>query len=140
MRITQPLLLLLAVNLTYATFASEPTLAHHRKEIAKNALQKLADKEAARCNAGCQVSCKCSRPGIQMAMVRDKAKTHAVAVQVNPKDRMVHHFSQREASAERAHGRATVGSSVVVLRNRSEIGGARSTGPARGPQPGRSKL
>ena len=144
MQILRPLLLLLAFVPTRETFASEPTLAHHRKKIAREVLERLATKEADRCLKGCQGSCNtCSRPAIQMAMAKQKEREREFTAKIDPKAHMLMHINKKEASAERAAGRASVGSSVVVLRNRNEVGGTHTAHHARvsaPSQPRRSKL
>lgn len=122
MQIAQSLLLLLAFGLTHEAFAGDRTLAHHRQKAAREAFEKIAANQAARClqpNQGHRDIC--SRQPIRMAMEREKERQNKFAAHIDPKHRMLSNIRAREASAERAAGRAHVGGSVVVLRNRNDV-------------------
>jgi flagellar biosynthesis/type III secretory pathway M-ring protein FliF/YscJ len=139
MQIAQPLLLLLAFGFTHAAFAGTgPT----REKAFKKAFEDLANKKAAECLQPGQGHHEiCTRPAIQMRMEKEKEKQAKFAAQVDPKARALRDISTREASTERAAGRAAVGHSVVVQHNRIDVrpSSQHSSGP-RASQGPRSRM
>ena len=86
----------------------------------RDAFEKIAAEQAARCLRKDQDHREiCSREPIRMAMERERQ--NKFAAQIDPQARMLRDIRAKEASAERAAGRASVGHSVVILRNRNEV-------------------
>jgi len=124
MHIAKPLSLLLALGLTHSAFAGDPTLTlgHHRKKAFEEAFENLAAKEAARCLQKGQGNSEiCTRSAIQMRMEKEKEKQAEFNARINPKEGKLREYRAKEAAADRAADRATVGSSVVVLHSRSDV-------------------